>query len=116
MQGGEGDSVLLTPLLLDLDAMKAKQIEYLVVSGDLADRCSEAGFEQAVSFLLRLVEELNLSTDRMIVVPGNHDYDQNVEVYSVERSQPSHSSFFEGDVMGKKALLRSRSGHVSETL
>ena len=102
LQGGEGDSVLLTPLLLDLDVMKAKRIEYLVVSGDLADRCSEAGFEQAVSFLLRLVKELNLSTDRMIVVPGNHDYDQNVEVYSVEKSQPRNSPFFEGDVMGKK--------------
>lgn len=38
----------------------------------------------------------------MIVVPGNHDCDQSVDVYSMEKSKPTQPGFVEGNIGGKK--------------
>lgn len=68
--------VLLHPLLVDLrrrDWLGLDQLDGLVVSGDLTSTASDGEMRAAFAFLSRLVEELRLSADRCVVVPGNHD-------------------------------------------
>lgn len=61
-----------------------KRLDYLVVSGDFADRCSSAGFERAADFLKTLMSQFELTAARLILVPGNHDYDRNFNPYRLE--------------------------------
>ncbi len=48
-------------------------LDYLVVSGDMADRASPGGLEKAREFVSQLIERFGLSAQRCILVPGNHD-------------------------------------------
>lgn len=48
-------------------------LEVVVISGDVTDRGSIPGFEQARQFVSALIDEFRLSAQRCIVVPGNHD-------------------------------------------
>ncbi len=48
-------------------------VEYLVISGDMTHKGREEGFETAREFVSSLIEELGLSAQRCIFVPGNHD-------------------------------------------
>lgn len=77
----------LQPLLIDLkENQKLDRVDYLVVSGDLADRASPAGFEKAEEFLVRLLGELSLTAERVVMTPGNHDVDYGVEVFGLVRA------------------------------
>ncbi len=50
-----------------------KQIGGVIVSGDLTFLGSAAEFEEALNSLNKLLGLLDLATDHLIVVPGNHD-------------------------------------------
>lgn len=50
-----------------------KKLDYLVISGDFTDKGSLDGFEKAYDFVAGLIREFNLSAERCIFVPGNHD-------------------------------------------
>lgn len=66
----------LVPLLQDIrkgDFLGLDTVEYLVISGDVTDRGSEEGLDKAREFCEQLIEELDLSAQRCIFVPGNHD-------------------------------------------
>lgn len=56
-------------------------VEYLVISGDITDRGQDIGFEKAREFVQDLVGELGLSTQRCILVPGNHDVQDREDAY-----------------------------------
>nr|VFK52056.1 MAG: small GTP-binding protein domain-containing protein [Candidatus Kentron sp. TUN] len=49
------------------------KVEYLVLSGDVTHQGDEAGFDKARQFVERLIEALELSALRCVLVPGNHD-------------------------------------------
>ena len=67
------DSVL-QPLLADLrDELGIRRLDYLVVSGDFADRCNAAGFDKAREFLERVTERFGVNPLKTVLVPGNHD-------------------------------------------
>src|SRR5262249_39426189 len=55
------------------DNLGFRDVEYLVISGDMTDRGGEVGFDKAREFVSLLVEEFRLSAQRCIFVPGNHD-------------------------------------------
>ena len=66
----------LVPLLQDIrngEHLGFDSIEYLVISGDMTDKGDVAGFGKAREFVQRLIEELGLSAQRCVFVPGNHD-------------------------------------------
>ncbi|MBP85782.1 MAG: hypothetical protein CMJ64_03550 [Planctomycetaceae bacterium] len=56
-------------------------VEYLVISGDMTDKGTDTGFEKARQFVESLVGELGLSTQRCILVPGNHDVQDRDDAY-----------------------------------
>jgi hypothetical protein len=85
LTGDRSVEQLLQPLDADLrDQLKADRLDYLVVSGDLADKCNPAGFERAGEFLQALMKRFGLNASRLILVPGNHDLDRERPVYDLE--------------------------------
>ncbi|HEU4885608.1 MAG TPA: metallophosphoesterase, partial [Longimicrobium sp.] len=61
----------------------AERLDYLVVSGDMTDRGSTAGLENARAFVSQLIDRFGLSAERCILVPGNHDVQDLLEAYDV---------------------------------
>ncbi len=62
-------------------------VEYLVISGDMSDKGSEQGFEKAREFVSLLNEELGVSAERCIFVPGNHDVQTLKQAYDLHLSE-----------------------------
>jgi len=61
-------------------------IEYLVVTGDFTHKGNIKGFEKALEYISYLTSELNLSAERCILVPGNHDLTDPIDAYNRVRS------------------------------
>jgi hypothetical protein len=66
---------LLDPLLQDLhhEDLGGDVVHHLVISGDFVDRGNATAFSAAREFVSALREQLGLSIDRVVLVPGNHD-------------------------------------------
>jgi small GTP-binding protein len=62
-------------------------VEYLVISGDMTDRGGDVGFEQARRFVTIVNEELGISAERCLFVPGNHDVQDRETTYDWCASQ-----------------------------
>ena len=74
--GNTSPQAHLVPLLQDIrngEFLGFDTVEYLVISGDMTDRGSDDGLDKAREFIEQLIEELGLSAQRCILVPGNHD-------------------------------------------
>ena len=52
-----------------------------MISGDFTDKGCTEGFEKAFEFASGLRQEFDLSAERCIFVPGNHDVCDLVEAY-----------------------------------
>ena len=62
-------------------------MDYLVISGDLTKRASPQEFEKAREFVSSLIERFGLTSERCILVPGNHDLDWDTEVYTRKKKR-----------------------------
>jgi WD40 repeat protein/predicted MPP superfamily phosphohydrolase len=81
---------LLQPLVSDLrESLHVRTLDYVVVSGDFADKCQEDGFSRAEQFLNEMIHEFNLSGDRLILCPGNHDLNRLTTVYEYREQRPA---------------------------
>jgi TIR domain/Calcineurin-like phosphoesterase len=76
---GDDHKQLLTILDEDLE----DDIDYLIVSGDLSDRCNEAGYQHATEFLGGLQSRRSIPKERCILVPGNHDVQRDVGSFEI---------------------------------
>jgi len=107
LRGDDSPDALLHPLLVDLENLKRKELDYLVVSGDLADRGQPGGFEAAYKFLSQLIGHLHLSAEPCLLVPGNHDVNQSVTVYQYRAEVPAEQASAKPNVrLGDTYLLR----------
>jgi UDP-2,3-diacylglucosamine pyrophosphatase LpxH len=50
-----------------------KQLNYLVISGDIANRSTEEEYDAAFYLVDKLVKRYGLDPSRVVIVPGNHD-------------------------------------------
>jgi len=91
VRAGDDPATSLEPLLTDLrdrvEGLALEKLDFVVVSGDLTNRASAGELEKARALLSRLCEEMSLSTERCIVVPGNHDLDWDTEVYDFKKKR-----------------------------
>ena len=75
----------LRPLVADLrgsrDGLGLTQLDYLVISGDFSERAQPEEFERAREFVSLLIAEFQLTANRCVFVPGNHDVDWDEPVY-----------------------------------
>ena len=63
-----------TQLATDLTQnLKVKQLNYLVLSGDIANYSTVEEYDAAYEMVDKLVKRYGLNPDRVITVPGNHD-------------------------------------------
>jgi small GTP-binding protein len=61
-------------LILDLrERFKLEQVDYLVISGNLANNATPEEYEVVSDMLDDLTFELKLPSNRIIIAPGNHD-------------------------------------------
>jgi len=98
---------LLRPLARDLqEALDTKRLDYLVVSGDFADRCQDRGFDAAEDFLKELVQTFALSADRLVLCPGNHDLNLELNVYRHHSKYPRGISEAEIVKLREGCLIR----------
>jgi WD40 repeat protein len=75
----------LSQLKIDLrEKFKVKQLEYLVISGDIAHHATENEYQAAFSLVDGLLESFGLNAERILVVPGDHDV-------NLESSKSSYS-------------------------
>ena len=85
---------MLQPLVADLtDRARGRQqggwgfdrLDYLVISGDLTNRATPEEFVKAGVFISGLIEHFQLTAERCIIVPGNHDLSWEEPVYEWNR-------------------------------
>jgi len=77
---------MLQPLIADLrnsdGGLGFEKLDYLVISGDLTNIGTPEEFEQARQFISGVIEQFQMSAERCIIVPGNHDLSWNDDVYT----------------------------------
>jgi GTPase SAR1 family protein len=76
-----------------------RELDYLVVSGDFTDKACPEGFEKAYEFLSELAATFELSAERCVLVPGNHDVANLDGAYAIRRDSkglPEGEWFQEG--------------------
>jgi small GTP-binding protein len=82
---------LLQPLEADLkdryDGLGVDRLDYLVISGDITNRAAPQEFENARKLVSALIERFGLTSERCILVPGNHDLDWDTEVYTRKKKR-----------------------------
>lgn len=66
---------LETDLIKELDV---KRLEYLVISGDIANHSTEAEYKAAFEMVEGLVKRFGLDAGRVVIVPGNHDLNEDI--------------------------------------
>jgi len=75
----------LRPLVADLrdpdGGLGFEQLDYLVISGDLTNAATPQEFEGARQFVSGIIDEFELTAERCVIVPGNHDLSWDEPVY-----------------------------------
>jgi calcineurin-like phosphoesterase family protein len=71
--GGPTQQTLHEAIVQGLAQMGVPPVGLLVISGDITTRGQNDGFLEAQFFLSRLLPSLELSTEQVVIVPGNHD-------------------------------------------
>jgi hypothetical protein len=94
--------VLIQPLLDDIKSKRVnglgvEKLDYMVISGDLTNRGSDEEFAKAHVFISKILEEFQLSSDRCIIVPGNHDVNWDESVYEWRSSRNLNFKEFKED-------------------
>ena len=65
---------LYVQLLLELKKdFDLATFDALVISGDVANKSREEGYESALSFLGKITKKFDVGREKILIVPGNHD-------------------------------------------
>ena len=66
---------VLPAMLEDISRRTAKgaQVDFLIITGDLAFSGERSEYELVAEFLSDLVDSVGISTDKVFCIPGNHD-------------------------------------------
>ncbi|MCP4698361.1 MAG: SUMF1/EgtB/PvdO family nonheme iron enzyme, partial [Gammaproteobacteria bacterium] len=81
--------------------LKIKRLDYLVISGDIADKSVESEYEAALELVNGLMARFGLNSERVIVVPGNHDlnWELSEESYRFVSKTKLPDSLSEGQII-----------------
>jgi 3',5'-cyclic AMP phosphodiesterase CpdA len=103
---------VLKSLIDDINNLKAKyniSPYFIVISGDIADKGAKSDYDFAVKWLYNMMDNFDISRDRVFIVPGNHDIDRTQLLKFSEikfTDQRSVNKFLESDAEEKKALSK----------
>ena len=85
---------------------------YLLVTGDITNAGEKKEYEFAESYLLKIIEKLNISKENILLIPGDHDLtrreieilyeaDENCSKYDVNISKFKNFGSFYANIVGK---------------
>ena len=78
-------STVLRPLTADIKdrggGLGFDYLDYMVISGGMSSTAAPEEFEKAHQFISGLIETFDLTAERCILVPGNHDQSWDTDVY-----------------------------------
>jgi len=90
--------------------LNVKRLEYLVISGDIVNHATEEEYKAAFELVDGLVKRFGLDAGRVIIVPGNHDLNQQLskKAYPFIYNDDLHDSLPEGTYIpaGDAGVLR----------
>jgi hypothetical protein len=69
----EDASTWFNQLAEDLRELGCSRLDAVLLSGDVANKCTEAEYGAALHFLGELSREFHVGAQRIVIVPGNHD-------------------------------------------
>ena len=104
---------VLSAMLEDISRRSAhgEQVDFLIVTGDLAFSGERSEYQLVAEFLSNLVASVGISTDKVFCVPGNHDVQRERSKVCLHGARSVIQS--EGDVYGfladddeRESLLR----------
>lgn len=55
------------------DELGISHLQYMVISGDIANKSTQAEYDAAIELVQGLIDHLELDAENIIIVPGNHD-------------------------------------------
>ena len=78
-------------LILLKQDIKAKDIDYIVLSGDLTASATKDDFRKIFIFISDLIEYFDIDAQKVIIIVGNHDYSRDIthKAYSIASSRDS---------------------------
>ena len=81
-----------------VNELKIKKLDYIVASGDIANYSTPEDYEASVDLFSQLIDNFMLDSDKVIVVPGNHDlnWDISKESYKFEYKDNLSGKLTEG--------------------
>lgn len=83
-----------------------KNIEFVIISGDIAYQNKDCGYEEAKLWLNQLSKQIGVDLDHFLLCPGNHDLDRNVcleKEYISDRQKANNVLTFEHmDELGRR--------------
>jgi predicted phosphodiesterase len=92
-----------TALISDLrKSQYVTTIHYLILSGDIGNYSTENEYKAACIFIKKIIEKMNLSYEKIIIAPGNHDlnweisrhaYDQKNTIQNMDLYQQRFNNF-----------------------
>jgi hypothetical protein len=87
--------------------LRRKQLDGLILSGDVANFSTEQEYQAAEKFIDMLREEFGISQDALVIVPGNHDLNWNLskKAYTPNRREDCGATLKEGDFFGDTNLV-----------
>lgn len=97
---GEQASIWSNQLIQDLRLdLGMKRIDAVIVSGDIANRATPEEYQAARKFFFDLKQELRLSPQHIVLVPGNHDlgWDASRRSYTPKRRADHTGPLQEGE-------------------
>lgn len=75
----------LLQLNVDLKSnLNTSIIDYLIISGDITHIASGKEFEYALAFIQKLIKGFKLQREKIIIVPGNHDYNRDTTIAAMD--------------------------------
>lgn len=72
-------------LAWDLRELKCPRIDSLIISGDIGNFSKPLEYKAAVAFIQKLASEFRIESDRIVLVPGNHDLSWGVSKSAYEK-------------------------------
>lgn len=89
---GDFEEYIIKPLLEDLIALNTqKTIDLIIFTGDLIDKggkgyesIDDAFLEFEIQVIERITAAINISKNRFIIIPGNHDINRDADLKSTE--------------------------------
>lgn len=70
-------------------------VQAIIATGDFVERGQAESFTHAANVLDRLADELGVPLDRVVVCPGNHDVDREIDQWNPERARFAFGRFSE---------------------